>query len=171
MKLTSKNIKLRALEPEDINFLFDTENSEEFWEVSNTHTPFSKYILTQYIANSHQDIYQAKQLRLIIEHNNKAIGMIDLFDFNPQHKRAGIGILILKEFQNKGFASETLGLFIKYLFNDLQLHQIYANITTDNLQSIKLFENHQFKKIGIKKQWRMCNNKFKDEIFFQLIKN
>jgi len=169
MNLKSKNINLRALEPEDLDFLFTTENNSGFWEVSSTQTPFSKYILTQYIANSHQDIYEAKQLRLIIEHNNRPIGMIDLFDFNPQHKRAGIGILILKEFQNKGFASQALTLFIKYAFTNLQLHQLYANITTDNKTSIALFSKHDFSKIGVKKDWIITNNTFKDEVLFQLI--
>ncbi len=171
MKLESENIKLRALEPEDLEFLFQTENNSAFWEVSSTQTPFSKYILTQYIANSHQDIYQAKQLRLIVEHQNKPIGMVDLFDFNPQHKRAGIGILILKEFQSNGFASESLILFIKYAFEFLQLHQIFANITSDNQHSISLFNGLNFKQIGVKKDWIYTNNRFKDEILFQLINN
>jgi len=171
LKLESKNIKLRALEPEDLEFLFQTENNSNFWEVSSTQIPFSKYILTQYIANSHQDIYEAKQLRLIVEHQNQPIGMIDLFNFNPQHKRAGIGILIIKEFQQKGFASESLTLFIKYAFKTLQLHQIYANITSDNKNSIALFNSHKFEKIGVKKDWVYTDNNFKDEILFQLINN
>lgn len=171
MNLESKDIKLRALEPEDLNFLFNTENNTKFWEVSSTQVPFSKYTLTQYITNSHQDIYEAKQLRLIVEHKNKPIGIIDLFDFNPQHKRAGIGILILQEFQNKGFASIALKLFIKYSFDILDLHQLYANITNDNKKSILLFKKNNFIEIGIKKDWINTNIGFKDEILFQLINN
>ena len=83
--LESSNIKLRALEPEDLDFLLQTENNTSLWEVSNTIIPFSRYILTQYLANAHQDVFEAKQLRLIIEHQQKPIGMIDLFDFDPQH--------------------------------------------------------------------------------------
>lgn len=170
MNLESTNIKLRALEPEDLDFLFSTENNTNFWEVSNTIVPFSKYILTQYITNSYQDIYEAKQLRLIIEHKNSAIGMVDLFDFNPQHKRAGIGILILNEFQHKGYANETLTLFLNYAFKTLDLHQLYANITIDNKKSIDLFTKHHFMKIGIKKDWIKSENQYKDEVLFQLIK-
>ena len=103
MTLTNKKIKLRALEPEDLEFLYKIENNESFWEVSHTQTPFSKYILKQYLENAHLDIYESKQLRLLIEEKStkKQIGMIDLFDFNPQHKRAGIGILIHPDFQKK----------------------------------------------------------------------
>jgi diamine N-acetyltransferase len=169
LKLSSKNINLRALEPEDLDFLFQIENNTTFWEVSSIQTPFSRFILKQYLANAQQDIYEAKQLRLIIEIDNKPIGLIDLFDFNPQHRRAGIGILILEKFQQKGFANEALQLVIKYAFNTLQLHQIYANITPDNKKSISLFTKNNFIKVGVKKDWIISNNQFKDEVLYQLI--
>jgi len=171
VRLEKNNIKLRALEPEDLDFLFQTENNTSLWEVSNIQVPFSKFILKQYLANSHQDIYEAKQLRLIIEHDNQIIGMIDLFDFEPQHYRAGIGIVILKTFQNKGFANTALQLFIDYAFNTLNLHQLYANITMGNKNSIKLFTNNNFTCIGIKKDWIYTNSQYKDEALYQLITN
>jgi len=169
--LKSKNIILRALEPDDLEFLFQTENNSQLWEFSSTQTPFSKYILKQYLANSHQDIYEAKQLRLIIEHDKKPIGMIDLFDYDPQHFRAGIGIVILQKIQNKGFANEALKLFIDYSFNILNLHQLYANITTDNFKSINLFTKNNFELIGVKKEWIFSKNTYKDEGLYQLINN
>lgn len=169
--LNGKHLNLRALEPEDLEFLFKIENNESFWEVSHTQAPFSKFILKQYLENAHLDIYEAKQLRLIIEEHksNSSIGTIDLFDFNPQHKRAGIGILIHPDYQQKGYASEALQILINYCFTHLQLHQLYANITTNNKNSIRLFTKHDFKEIGIKKDWILNNKTYKDEILFQLI--
>lgn len=169
--LQNDKIKLRALEPEDLVFLFSTENDSDFWEVSSTQTPFSKNILKQYLENAHQDIYEAKQLRLVIVDvkNENNIGLIDLFDFNPQHRRAGIGILILKKYQNKGYAAEALKLFINYAFKKLNLHQIYANIPYDNLKSISLFKKLGFNKIGTKKDWIISDNLFKDVNLYQLI--
>jgi diamine N-acetyltransferase len=169
--LFGNTITLRALEPEDLQFLFDTENDESFWEVSQTQTPFSKFLLKQYLENAHLDIFEAKQLRLVIQENsnNKPVGMIDLFDFNPQHKRAGIGILIHQKYQKNGFASEALQLLIKYSFTHLDLHQLYANITSDNSKSISLFKKHQFTEIGMKKDWTFSNGIFKDELLFQII--
>jgi diamine N-acetyltransferase len=169
--LSGKKIHLRALEPEDLDFLYTIENNESFWEVSSTQTPFSRFILEQYIVNSHQDIFEAKQLRLIIVDNitNLSVGMIDLFEFNPLHKRAGIGILIIESEQHKGFASEAIELLINYSFNQLNLHQLFANITVDNTKSLELFKKLNFKKIGIKKEWIFSKGNFKDEVLFQLI--
>ena len=169
--LKGTHINLRALEPEDLEFLFQIENNEAFWEVSHTQAPFSKYLLKHYLENAHLDIFEAKQLRLIIEDNTSLcpIGMIDLFDFNPLHKRAGIGILIHPDFQKNGFASEALQLLINYSFTHLQLHQLFANITFDNSNSTALFLKHSFKKIGTKKDWILNKGIYKDEILFQLI--
>lgn len=169
--LKGTHINLRAIEPEDLEFLFEIENNELFWEVSHTQTPFSKYLLKQYIENAHLDIFEAKQLRLVIKENNSdaSIGMIDVFDFNPQHKRAGIGVLIHPSYQQKGFASEALQLLINYCFTHLQLHQLYANITSDNIKSIELFSKQDFQKVGLKKDWIFNNGKYKNEILFQLI--
>ena len=172
MILCGKKILLRALEPEDLEFLYQIENNETFWEVSHTQAPFSKFLLKQYLENAHLDIFEAKQLRLLIENTStkEQIGMIDLFDFNPQHKRAGVGILIHPEYQKNGFASDALSILIKYSFSHLNLHQLYANITSDNSKSISLFTKHNFNKIGLKKDWILSEGNFKDEILYQLIK-
>src|SRR6187551_2114251 len=118
MKLQGQHIFLRAIEPSDIDALYEWENDAENWKVSSTQAPYSRFVLEQYIASAHQDIYSVKQLRLIIcDANNKPVGCIDLFDFEPNHLRAGIGVLIAdKTERRKGYASEALELLIEYCF-------------------------------------------------------
>ncbi len=123
MTLKGNTIYLRALEPEDLEFIYAIENDEDIWEVSNTQTPYSKFLIRQYLENAHQDIYEAKQLRLAICTNtsDKAIGLIDLFEFDPKNNRAGIGIVIQnKEDRSKGYGKEALGLVIEFSFNQLK---------------------------------------------------
>ncbi len=170
--LQGETVFLRALEPSDLEFLYLLENDEKFWEISHTQTPYSKYVLQQYLENAHLDIYQVKQLRLVIcESQTKSpVGFIDLYDFNPKHRRAGIGIVIFSDKQKKkGYATEALKLLIKYSFTFLDLHQLYAGITADNLASLKLFEKQGFLKTGEKKDWIFSENQFKTEYFYQLI--
>lgn len=170
--LKGKNIYLRALEPNDLEFVYAVENDESIWNVSNTQTPYSRFLIRQYLENAHQDIYEAKQLRLAIckDQDFPAIGLIDLFDFDPKNNRAGIGILILnQDNRNSGVGSEALELLLNYAFTHLNLHQLYANIDTENEISISLFTKFRFQKIGIKKQWNLVNGTYKDEALFQLI--
>ena len=97
------------------------------------------------------------------------IGTIDLFDFDPVNKRAGIGIMIIKQDQRKGYATEALQMLINYCFNTLKLHQVYCNIIADNLASMNLFKKAGFTVAGIKKEWILAGNLWKDEYTLQLI--
>ena len=174
LTLKGTTIYLRALEPEDLEFVYHIENDESIWHVSNTQTPYSKFLIRQYLENAHQDIFEAKQLRLAISKNSvsEAIGLIDLFDFDPVNNRAGIGILIQNEtHRGNGIGKEALQLLINYSFRQLQLHQLYANIGVDNEASLNLFATFGFQKIGVKKDWIFNNNSFHDEAVFQLINN
>ncbi|MEZ4856510.1 MAG: GNAT family N-acetyltransferase [Gelidibacter sp.] len=169
--LKGKHIYLRALEPEDLDFIHAIENDESIWEISNTQTPYSKFLIQQYLEHSHKDIFEVKQLRLVIStFDEESLGMIDLFDFDFKNSRAGIGILV-KETSNrqKGYGREALQLLINYSFLHLNLHQLYCNISEDNAASIKLFTNQGFEKIGLKKDWIYSNKTYKNEFLFQLI--
>lgn len=171
--LKGNKVHLRPVEPEDLEIIYQWENDSSVWPLSNTITPFSKFIIKQFIENSHQDIYTSKQLRLMIDNEKKeTIGTIDLFDFDPMNKRVGIGILIAnKEDRCKGYASDALDVLINYCFTTLQLHQIYCNITTDNSDSINLFTSKGFQAIGTKKDWLIFHDEMKDESMYQLIKS
>ncbi len=170
--LKGVDIYLRALEPEDLEFIYKVENNEQIWEISNTQTPYSRFLIKQYLKNAHLDIYEAKQLRLVIcsNGNNAAVGLIDLFDFNAAFRRAGIGILILNNKEkNKGYGKQALQLVMKYGKTHLHLHQIYASITEDNKVSQNLFTKAGFKFIGQRKDWTIVNGQFKNENLYQHI--
>jgi diamine N-acetyltransferase len=170
--LTGDTIYLRALEPEDLEFVYAIENDEQIWEVSNTQTPYSRFLIRQYLENAHQDIYEAKQLRLAIclKENKHAIGLIDLFDYDPANQRAGVGIIIKDgEERGKGYGKEALKLLISFSFNKLHLHQLFANIDVENNASVRLFTNFGFQLTGVKKEWNKRGNSYKDEALYQLI--
>ncbi len=167
-----KEIKLRALEPEDLELLYDWENNDSYWIISNTITPFSKYTLKRYLESSHKNIYETGQLRLMIDHiqDKITIGTIDIYDFDPFHKRAGLGILIANEaYRRKGYASMALTSLIEYCFKTLQLHQLYCGILENNCESMELFKKQGFVQTGVKKDWVKTADNYLDEYSFQLI--
>ena len=171
--LENSLIKLRALEKSDIDILYRIENDTSNWLISSTLIPFSKNTLENYLQNAHEDIFTAKQLRLVIIdklRENKIIGLIDLFDYDPLQCRAGIGIVILEHERNKGFGFLTIEQIKIYAKQVLHLHQLYANILSDNISSVKLFEKCDFKFAGNKKEWvRTPYGSWMDEFMYQCI--
>lgn len=170
--LTGTAIQIRALEPEDLDFLYHIENDTEIWEVSGTQTPYSKKVLRDYLSMAHRDIYEVKQLRMAIcDSKAQCLGLVDLYDFDPINKRAGVGIVISGgDSRNKGYGTEALRLICEYAFGVLDLHQLYAGIGAGNLPSLRLFTKLGFVQTGVKKDWNRTTSGFQDEVFVQKIR-
>lgn len=144
--LEGENLKLRLLQLKDLDFLYSVENNKSYFKFSSHPQYYSKEELKEFISNSTDDITIYNQLRFVVDLNDKPIGLIDLFNYNPKRKNAGVGIIILEEFQNQNFGSKSLELLIAYAWEKLDLLSLYANIKPNNQNSIKLFNKHGFVK-------------------------
>lgn len=171
MKLQGEHIYLRAIEPGDLDFLYELENNPELWEISGTSAPYSRHVLKQYLDNAHKDIFEVKQLRLCIcTKDHKLLGLIDLFDYDPKNKRAGVGLVISQsEDRFHGYGGEALGLVTDYAFEMLDLRQLYAHVGEGNAPSIHLFTKLGFKKAGTLEDWTRYGTDFRNVLLFQKI--
>ena len=174
--LSSGSVSLRAIEPGDVDFILALENDPETWKAGETLIPFSRFQIEQYVLSSQRDLYAERQLRFMIcreepGNESRLIGTVDLFDFDPHHRRAGVGIMILPEFRNRGYAVEALKCLVRYSFEVLSLHQLHCSISADNLASISVFEKNGFTRYGLRKEWRLANGKWTDDLLYQLIRS
>ncbi len=169
--LENSHIRLRALEPEDLASIYRWENNTEWWGVGNTLSPYSRYVLKEYIAQSHRDLYDLKQLRLVIElkDNGVAIGTVDMYDFDPHHRRVGVGVLIDPAYQGNGVATEAVDLLVAYVFSFLKLHQIYVHVPDNNEASRMLFERCGFTTTGKLTDWQVTVDGYRDVLVMQLL--
>ena len=148
------NVHLRAIEPEDLDTLYMVENNTELWSVGSTNVPYSRYTLHDYVANSSNDIYSDKQVRMIVsDDENATTGIVDLVNFNPQHQRAELGIVILKHMRGKGYAKAAIKSIMSYALTILHLHQLYVIVDVNNTVSINLFLDMGFEKNTELKDW------------------
>ena len=163
-------VTLRALEPDDLDFLFDAENDTDLWKYSNRFQPYSKSLLNNYITNANKDLLETRQIKYTItDKERNVIGFIDLFDFEPLHHRAAIGLIISAPNRGRGYANAALELIETYAKERLQLHQLYAHIAVENQFSIQLFESQNFLLVGKKKDWNFYEGHFHDELIYQKI--
>jgi len=171
MLLLQNNIKLRAVDPEDLDILYRWENNTELWTVGNTITPYSKFQLKEFINNANQDIFTSKQLRLMIElvKEKETAGCIDLYEYDVFHQKAAVSILIDDKNRNCGIAGQALFLLIEYAFSFLKLQQLYCYIPEKNTKSIKLFEKAGFKQSGKLFNWIRTIDGYENVFIYQLI--
>jgi diamine N-acetyltransferase len=169
--LENENILLRALEPEDLDDLYRWENDSKLWKYGSTLAPYSKFALRDYLVCSQNDLVQSKQLRLVAvgKKNNKSMGTIDLYDYDPINLRAGIGILLDAAYRHKGYGKEILGLIKEYAFRVLHLNQLFAYIPESNVSSFQLFSACGYVQCGVLKSWLKSAETFENVYVMQLI--
>ena len=171
MTLEGKCVRLRALEADDLDLLYGWENDPSVWGVSGTLTPFSRHTLQRFLDEQRFDIYATRQLRLVIETlAGRAVGLLDLFEFDPADLRAGVGILIhAAEDRRRGFAADALQLLDTYAREVLGLHQLWCSVGADNAASRALFRRAGYVVCGRKREWRRTAEGWRDELLLQKI--
>lgn len=169
--LENDTLRLRAPEPEDLDLLYRWENNPDLWKTGCTMTPYSRYTLKRYIEESYRDIFATGQLRLMIElrKTGETVGTIDLYDFEPRHLRAGVGILLDPLYQGKGFATEALQVLTDYAFRFLKLHQLFVHIPEGNEASKALFTRCGFTPSGKLQDWILTEEGYSDVLVMQKI--
>lgn len=158
-------MRLRPLEPEDLDLLYSITNDAELWSTTDDVAPYSRYALKRYIANA-ASIHESGELRLIIEadteEGKRGIGMIDLTDYIPLHARAQIGIAILKEFRGKGYGSQAVREIERLAVERLRIHQLYAIVAPDNTPSYQMFANGGYSRSATLPRWIYEAGEYKD---------
>ncbi|MBF9238719.1 GNAT family N-acetyltransferase [Hymenobacter sp. BT683] len=164
-------VYLRALEPEDLDFLFALENDPDIWGVSDTLAPVSRHALAEYLAHATADFYVVRQLRLVVttEISSVPVGVVDLFDYDPLHQRAGIGITILAAERRHGYARQALELLKTHARQVLRLHQLYATVGATNTRSLRLFRAAGFRRVGTRQQWLRTPTSWEDAVEWQCL--
>lgn len=170
--LQNERIRLRAMEPEDLELMYRIENDPELWEISSFTVPYSRYALKDYIAHSQNDLFVDKQLRLMIvrQADDVVVGTIDITDYIPLHARAAVGIAILEEYRKEGYAASAINLLCEYAFLFLNLKQLYAQIPADNVPSLRLFSGCGFSESGLLREWLYSGDVYKDVVLVQCIR-
>ncbi len=163
-------IRLRALEPEDLDVLYDIENDLDLWSVGYTTVPYSRYLLHDYIANSQCDIYADRQVRLVVEmeDGSDVVGIVDITDFEPRHNRAELGLVVRKKYRNMGFGGSVVRKMIDYSREVIHLHQLYVVIDSNNTSCIDLFKNYGFKESHCLEDWLYDGEKYRKAVFLTL---
>ncbi|MDE7344523.1 MAG: GNAT family N-acetyltransferase, partial [Alistipes sp.] len=169
--LEGRTVRLRAVEPNDVETMYLWENDPEVWRVSGTLAPFSRHTLMKFVEEQQADVYLTRQLRLIIENpEGTAVGTLDLFELDPLNRRAGVGVLIYQRSQRgRGYASEALELLKGYARRTLGLHQLWCDVGADNEASLRLFGRAGFVRTGCKRAWTLTPEGFRDLLTLQLI--
>ncbi len=169
-------VRLRAVEPSDVDRLYLWENDRKIWPFGGTRAPMSRHQLWEYASNYDANPFSAGQLRLMIEvatddGDDKGIatcGVLDLYDIDPVNSRTMVGIMVAPQWRGRGIAARALKAAGEYCRDTLALATIAAEVAADNLPSIKLFgEKAGYSAVGRRPSWYRRADRFADAVLFQ----
>lgn len=161
-------IRLRAVEPEDLDLLYRIENDSSLWNIGVTNVPYSRFFLHEYMAGMTGDIYKDGQVRLVIENEDgQVVGLVDLLNFDACHRKAEVGIVIEVPYRRKGYAIEAIRQLADYARKVLHLHQLYAIVATDNTASKALFSKSGFCQTAVLKDWLYDGSTYHSALIMQ----
>lgn len=162
-------ITLRAPEEKDVDNLFFWENDPSFTESLPLSAPVSRYQVWEYIKNYQADPFATKELRMLINDDaaDRPVGHIDIFQFDPVNRRAGVGIYIAEEYRHMGYGKEALEILENYVCSTLGIHQLWAQVALDNDASKALFTGCGYKPAGRLRSWLRRGMTYVDALIFQ----
>ena len=161
-------VNLRALEPEDLDMLYQIENDVELWGISSTNVPYSRFVLHEFMASTTGDIYTDKQVRLVIENEQKQpIGLADIMSFDPKNRRAELGLVITRPLRRCGYAKAALQKIHQLALHTLHLHQVYVIIDADNEPSLALFRRIGYQESARLPEWLFDGKAYHEAVVLQ----
>lgn len=166
--MTHPQITLRAIEPEDLDELYAIENDCSIWNVGHTSVPYSRYALHEYIAHSSSDIYADRQVRMMIVAEGETVGIVDVVNFDPAHRRAEVGIVIKEPYRQQGYAKAALQAVVRHARQTWHMHQLYVIVDVRNEASVSLFRQQGFVAGTLLKDWLYDGTEYHDAMLLQI---
>ncbi|MDE6309286.1 MAG: GNAT family N-acetyltransferase [Muribaculaceae bacterium] len=166
--LSNDFIRLRAIEPTDIDAIFRWENDSRLWSTGSAVAPFSRKQVWDYVSNYTADPYASGELRLMIvdAKSGDPLGMIDITNFDPVNRRGQVGIMVDIAHQRLGVARNALELLAEYARDRLGMHQLWAIIPAENIASRALFEQNGYAIEGHLRSWLRVGREYRDAYFY-----
>lgn len=167
-------MRLRPLEPEDLELLYTIENDAELWDTSCADGPYSRYALKQYIASA-ASIHECGELRLTVELTDEddgeqtPIGFVDLTHYTPQSARAEVGIALQRQYRGHGYGKQTLRLIEDYAVTYLRIHSLYALVAENNAPSCAMFKSAGYEAVASLSDWQYSHGDYQPVCLFQKV--
>ena len=157
-ELTTERFLLTEVRPEDQQFLFEGLSDP-------TTMPYNGvYYKTLEDTKAQLDWYNKNwsegtgiNWKIVSKSDGENIGVISVYLFKPEHKKAELGYWLLPRFWHQGIASEVLKVVVQYWQTEKKLHRLEAFIEEENSASIRLLEKAGFTFEGT---MRDCELKF-----------
>ncbi|RZM79442.1 spermidine N1-acetyltransferase [Leptolyngbya iicbica] len=156
------NVRLRALEKEDLRFIHHLNNNRSimaYW----FEEPYESFDELEDLYDKH--IHDNAERRFIaVNAENVPIGLVELVEIDYIHRSTEFQVIITPEHQGQGYARKLIKLALDYAFTILNLNKVYLVVAEDNEKAIHLYKASGFIEEGHLIEEFFINGKYCDAI-------
>ena len=145
MELRGERVVLRSVDIDDVQTILMWENDPDLEPFSDPHDPYTEQQIVEFILAQQVGFEANGQLRLMIEICGRAVGAVDVVDYDGNS--ADVGVLVYSEKnRRRGYATEALEA-VKAYAPQLGIATLWATIDSENIASTALFRRCGFVKV------------------------
>lgn len=106
---------------------------------------------------------------LTCKDNDVIVGDVQLTR-DPTHNVGDIGYIIGKEHRGAGYAEEAARELLRFAFEDIELHRVYATCWRSNERSAHILEKLGFTREGVLREHALKWGKYEDDVYYGLLR-
>ncbi|MDD2778543.1 MAG: GNAT family N-acetyltransferase [Methanocellales archaeon] len=161
--IKTKNLTMRPVKLCDVDILLSWFNDAENLRFMDDSGQISRGYLERELMKTSNDF------DFIVSLGDKPIGFASVYNVDGKNMRGEISILIGEtELQGRGYGSEIIMALLRFAFEKLMLHSLFASATVLNESSQRILAKAGFRKIGTRREYHKYEGEFLDEIFFDI---
>lgn len=172
MSIITKNLILRAVEEKDLPLMVEWRNDPEINYYFYEYEPLSLSMQKLWFENYLKNIQTDKIFIIDEKLERKTIGMVSIYHIDWRNKKAEWGrLIILKEFQGRGYGKEIEKEIYKYSFEHLNLNKLSCEVYAFNEKVVKAHEKMGSKIEGLLRQHVYRHGKYQDVYVMSILRD
>jgi RimJ/RimL family protein N-acetyltransferase len=108
-------------------------------------------------------------LAIVLKDKGKVIGSCGIQVSNPENREGWIGYCLNRSYWGKGYATETARGLIKFGFEQLGLHRLFATCNPANSASAHVLEKSGMKREGHLREHKWSKGKWRDSYLYAIL--
>jgi len=174
LEMEGERIVLRKLMPSDASDIYENLRDKDMvkWTL-NIPWPYRKRDAMKFVRKAR---YKMKKrsgyaFGIVLKETGRVIGVVDLIRVDWKNKNAELGYWLGKKYWGRGLTTEAVKLMLKFAFERLKLHMVYATLFEENIASRRVLEKAGFKLEGVMRECRFKYGKWHNELRFSMLRS
>ncbi|GGG78715.1 GNAT family N-acetyltransferase [Paenibacillus radicis (ex Gao et al. 2016)] len=153
--LQSNVLLLKKIEDHHLDEVFEIYNNDTVFEYCGIIPKHNKDTVKNMIGHFERDYNKQSRVKwgiFVVAEPERLLGIIEAMDFNQKVNAVTIGYFLSEAQWGKGIATEALKILLQFLFDDVNVNRIQAEVMPANENSKKVLLKNGFIKEGTLRQ-------------------